>query len=275
MSRFAWILVNCLVFVPAVFGQFLMLDSWVQSLSVATNSVVSLPLATQHVESDSLVVRKCIVGTSSAQLVGDVLLLDDDAEPRLVNVGYLTLTGSFTASSIIADDDDRRLVAVDKINEHEWLIRGTGRVIVVATLATQEPFGIEQRRFDVVIPGVNPEPEPTPEPDVPTPTPDVPDDQFDDLGKRVAALASGLPHLAEVSENYVSFSNKLESSVEVVELARQMVEERSRIVANDLDKWGPVLTLVAEDFAMRRPNMLRGDVVAHWRVIAAGLEAAR
>jgi hypothetical protein len=230
------------------------------------------PVILQDDSADSLVVRRCIVGAESAQSVGDVLLLADDSEPKIANVGYLTLTGGFTASSVIADDDDRRLVETRKVNEHEWLIVGTGRVLVVATLATKEPFGIEHRRFEIVIPGVDPEPEPdVPDPDVPGPDPDVPEDRFNNLGQRVAEASSGLPKRAEVAANYLAFATKLEGSVEAAELSQQMVDERTRILGSDLTKWQPVLTLISEDFTTRRPSMLRRDVVEHWRAVAAGL----
>lgn len=138
-------------------------------------------------DSDQIGVRRCLVGVGDFQEVDGLLLVDKDAQPTLANVGHLTLTGQFDTASVLADDSNREPVPVSKVGDREWLIKGSGRVIVVATLATREPFGIEQRRYDITIPSLSVEPvDPDiPDPIVPEPSPPSAPSPFEGEGIRI------------------------------------------------------------------------------------------
>lgn len=135
-------------------------------------------------DSDQISVRRCLVGVGDFSEVDGLLLVAEDATPSLANVGHLRLTGQFDTASVLADDTERNPVPVSKVSDREWLIKGSGHVVVVATLATREPFGIEQRRYSITIPSLNPDvepddPEPIDPPEPATPSP------FDGDGIRV------------------------------------------------------------------------------------------
>lgn len=222
-------------------------------------------------DGDEVTVRKALVGLGDYQAVGGMLLVAEDAEPKLTNVGHIKLAGAFDTASLIADDTNRELVPVQKISDAEWLIIGHGRVIVVATLATREPFGIEQRRFDFTIGKPAPVDPVEPEP-VDPPSPMVPEDRFDNIGQRIAAVASGLKFKKEVAANYRLHADKLVESVEASEISQRMVAARAEIIKDVAGEWRPVLDLIKDDFAPRVPDMLRNDVVDYWRAAANGLD---
>lgn len=221
-------------------------------------------------------VQKAIVGVGKFTDVDGLLLLNEDAKPTLANVGVLRLPGQFDAASVIAEDVQRKQVPAKKVSEREWLILGTGQVIVYATLGTKEPFTLTTQRYDVSIPSLKPEPPPKPDPDKPVdpdkPTPTVPEDRFDNIGRRVSAAASGLALRKEVAANYRQFAEQLKGSIEVAEISRAMVAKRDVILKDAKTDWMPVLTLVLNDFTARRPEMVRADVVDHWLAIANGLD---
>ena len=225
-------------------------------------------------------VKKALLNVGSFVEVDGLLLLDGASKPEMANIGFLTLPGKFDASTIIAEDMQRNQVSVTKVTEQEWLIKGTGRIIVAATLGTKEPFTLESKRYDVFIPALGPD-GPKPEPDKPVdpdkpepkpPTPNVPEDRFGNIGQRVAALAGNLPLKKEVAANYRQFAESLKGSIEVVDVSRAMVAKRDAILKDVKSEWIQVMTLVLNDFNARRPEMVRADVVDHWLAIANGLD---
>lgn len=252
------------------------------ALSAATSfaqETQPIPLTSSIVREEipGFEVKKAIINVGSFMEVDGMLLLDAASKPEMANIGFLQLPGKFDASTIIAEDMQRNQVAVTKVSEQEWLIKGTGRIIIAATLGTKEPFTLESKRYDVFIPALAPEPKPDDpvdpdEPDEPGPDPSVPDDRFGNLGQQVNKLASNLPLRKEVASNYRQFAEQLKGSIEAADISRAMIAKRDAILKDVRSQWMPVLTLVANDFTARRPDMVRADVVDHWLAIANGLD---
>lgn len=230
--------------------------------------------ADDELAEDVFTVRRALSGLGAYQTVGDMLLLSEDAAPKQVLVGHLVLSGDFGAASLMAETFTKReVVPVQKVRESEWLIKGTGRVIVLALLSSDNPLRSEIRRFDVTIGTPEPDPVDPVDPVKPVdPVVPVPTDRFDNLGQRVAAAAAGLPLRKEVAANYRKYADQLEGSVEAQEISLAMVEARDAIIKTDKLQWQPVLQIIIEDFTKRRPDMLRNDVVDHWRATANGLD---
>lgn len=145
-------------------------ESLPQSISIPAASVAELS------DSDQFTVKRALTGLGSYKQVGGILLIDSDATPAVANVGYLKLSGKFSTASIMVDDFSRNPIATEKVSDSEWLVKGSGRVLIVATVITENPLAIEQRRFDVMIPALKPDPKPDvdPEPDEPLPPPVTP-----------------------------------------------------------------------------------------------------
>ena len=244
------------------------------SLTVAQETL-PIPLTSSIVREEipGFAVKKAIVNVGSFMEVDGMLLLDEASKPEMANVGYLKLPGKFDASTIIAEDMQRNQVKVTKVNEQEWLIKGTGRIIIAATLGTKEPFTLESKRYDVFIPALRPDPDKPVDPIDPVdPDKPVPEDRFGNIGQRVNALAANLVLKKEVAANYRQFAEKLKGSIEVVEISRGMIEKRDLILKDVKAEWSPVLTLVLNDFNARRPELVRADVVQHWQAVANGLD---
>ena len=246
-----------------------------------TQDTVPLPLA-EVIRGDEPVaapfkVQKAIVNVGKFVDVDGVLLLDETASPELANVGVLQLAGTFDDASVIAEDMQRKQVPAKKVTAKEWLILGSGQIIIYATLGTKEPFSLTTQRYDVFVPSLRPDPKPDPDkpvdPDKPIPpTPTVPEDRFDNLGQRIATLAASLPLKKEVAANYRQFAEQLKGSIEVAEMSRAMVDKRDTILKDVRSEWSQVLTVILNDFTARRPDMVRADVVEHWLAIANGLD---
>ena len=246
----------------------------------ATFETLPLPVAQSVLEpaTPGFVIKKAITNVGQFTQVGPMLLVDESASPELANVGYLSLPGTVDASTVVAEDVNRNPVDVTKIDESRWLVLGTGRIIIMATIATKEPFSLSSLRYDVVIPKLS-GPDPKPEPDVPepdVPEPNVPADRFDNLGQRVSALCVSIP-LAErkvIADIYRTAADKLSVSVEASAISKNMTTARDTAIAASSNKalWQPVLALISSDFTSRRADMVREDVVAHWSAIASGLD---
>jgi len=248
----------------------------------ATQDTIPLPLA-EVIRGDEPVVspfkvQKAIVNVGKFVEVDGVLLLDETASPELANVGVLQLAGTFDSASVIAEDVQRNQVPAKKVTDREWLLLGSGQIFVYATMATKEPFAITTQRYNVFVPSLKPDP-PKPDPDKPVdpdkpipPTPTVPEDRFDNLGQRIATLATSLPLKKEVAANYRQFAEQLKGSIEVAEMSRAMVDKRDTILKDVRSEWSQVLTVILNDFTARRPDMVRADVVEHWLAIANGLD---
>lgn len=251
------------------------------SATTFAQETLPIPLTSSIVREEipGFQVKKAIINVGKFEEVDGLLLLDAASKPEMANIGYLQLPGKFDASTIIAEDMQRNQVQVTKVTEQEWLIKGTGRIIIAATLGTKEPFTLESKRYDVFIPALGPD-KPIPDPDkpvdpdkpTPNPNPVVPEDRFGNLGQRVSAAAANLPLKKEVADNYRQFAEQLKGSIEVAEVSRAMIAKRDTIVTLARSQWMPVLTLVANDFNARRPEMVRADVVEHWLAIANGLD---
>jgi hypothetical protein len=187
MRNWNWLILASLLAVPCRSQESLPTPAPTLPQSVLVQSTESLTLG----DSDQFTVKRALTGLGSYKQVGGILLIDTDAVPAVANVGYLKLSGKFSTASIMADDFSRNPIATEKVSDSEWLVKGSGRVLIVATVITENPLAIEQRRFDVVIPALKPDPKPEPDvepkPDEPKPHPVTPS-PFSGDGVRVLVV---------------------------------------------------------------------------------------
>lgn len=123
-------------------------------------------------------------------------------------------------------------------------------------------------------PGPGPEPEPEPEPQ---PTPDVPDDQFDNLGQRVAKWAEGLPNRLEVASTYRVTAKLLRTDPQqtVNTAAAYLTDQQSKIPS--IEQYNELKRNTSADLQQRWGNApLSKGVLADWMdAVATGLEAGQ
>lgn len=148
------------------------------------------------------------------------------------------------------------------------VIAGNGRYQVeVICSDPQLGIAIEQSVIEI---GDQPGPEPEP----PGPSPNVPDDEFDNIGQRVASWSSGLPKRQQLGAIYADVAGKLEGGqLPTIDAASsELVKQRDALLtADELAKWRPFGVKLEEDFGKRWP-MPRQTLVDYWRAVSRGLK---
>lgn len=121
-----------------------------------------------------------------------------------------------------------------------------------------------------------PDPEPDPDnPDPPGPDPDVPDDEFDNIGQRVAEWSKGLPKRTEVGALYLSVATELAAGeiVSINDASKKLVEGTREILSTEeVDKWKPFAAELQKDLNDRWP-LQRQLYVEYIKAVAKGLGA--
>ena len=223
-----------------------------------------------QVQSSSVTTEYILSGVNSYDIVQDVIVIPADSQPGKKAVGVLTLDGTFDSVSVLAEDSKREPVTVRPKAINEFFIYAVGKVYVYATTATKEPFSVVTERFVIEIgnPDVPDDPD---DPDVPTPT--VPDDQFDNLGQRVAKWAAGLPKQKEVAAVYLAHVNLLltDPSYTINSISLSLKTALYQIA--EYPQYVNVIKNVQADLMQRwdRQPLNRVEFAAYYQAIAAGL----
>jgi hypothetical protein len=235
-------------------------------LAVASCAIAQISTIDATVEK-----AKAITGIASPRVVGDVILVDEDAKPVVSSVAILRVSTKAKFVKIKARRSLFDLGVVTKIGENEWMLVGSGRYAVEIT--TFDPLvGIDETVVEVVLGDPEPEPEPpAPEPDVPTPGP-VPPDAFNNIGQRVAKVTAGLPKRVEVAGVYRFGAKQLrEEPLTTVNSAFDRVfAERAALLGGDFEKYKPFVDLIGTDIKQRWP-MSRGVVADYFDAVSVGL----
>ncbi len=124
--------------------------------------------------------------------------------------------------------------------------------------------------------GPNPPPGPGPTP-VPPPTPSpVPEDNYGNVGQRVAAWATGLPKKTEVAQVYKNVANDLNHTpiTTINSATAKLVSERDALLGDDLAKWKPVFAKLQDDLTSRWP-MSKGTYAEYLLAISRGMDGAK
>lgn len=111
-----------------------------------------------------------------------------------------------------------------------------------------------------------PEPEPQPEP--------IPDDRFNNIGKRVADWTKGLPKAPDVATIYEKYSKLALSNqfYSVKDMQNALIAEREALLGNDRAAWSDFVARLTTDYtAQRALSMDRTDLSEYWAAIAKGL----
>lgn len=238
-----------------------------------------IPAATSAARADDvdqLVVKRCVLELGSYRDINGLLLIDEKANPTIANVGQLLLVGDFETSSVIADDLARVPVPVEKVSEREWLIKGKGRVFVLAILTGKTS---ELRRYEITIDSLKPGPGPdpvVPGPDPVTPDP-VPTDAFDNIGQRVFGWAQGIPGARKAAPMYARASELLaaDQTQTIDSVSLYLVAELSKLV--EFEDLLSVRKNINADLQQRWAiNPLPRDVLAdYYKAISIGLGASQ
>jgi len=225
------------------------------------------PVGDDQVEAIKVVTN---LGDGYQDLGDGVIILGENGDPKEEWIGRLRLDGDFDTASIIVDDEDRTPIRFEKRSKSEFLILGTGRVYILATLVTQEPLNIEQRQFVLEIPeGDGPGPGPGPDPG-PDPLP-VPDDAFDNIGKRVAEWTAGLNNREAIGRAFLETAEFARSTPSAtINGVQQVLADKLASVPEYSDQYDTFRLNLSTDLQQRWP-LRRGVLADYYDAVAAGL----
>ena len=223
-------------------------------------------------------IRQAIAGIGDARTAGGFVLLPEGAQPRIGPAAHITYHGADGwALAVKASDLKREPVAVAELAAGEYLVIGSGRVIVEAFAVnwTDQQMQLIETAVDIGVPEPEPDPEPDPGPD-PDPVPDdIPPDPFDNIGQRVAAWATGLPGRDDFAG--------------VFEWAAAQLRSDPRVTVNDVQadlsaafsgsphaaEWQAFRAKLNEDIGKRYADgtlRVRGVLAEYYAAVAVGLK---
>jgi hypothetical protein len=249
--------------------------AWVASTMLAVSAFADINVEVTK--------TKVLTGLQNPQVLQGIIMFEDaESEPRFSSAAKLKVTTEAKFVKVKARKTLFENGEVLKLSETDYVLVGSGKYAVEITTFDPET-GIDEKTVsvdlggDVVPPGPTP-PGPTPPgPTPPGPTPDIPSDQFNDLGKRVAATTLGFPLKQEVAKIYKEGAKELREnqSVTVNGVFDFVMNKRlNTIGASNVDKWKPFVDLLSADLRPRWP-MARLTVAEYLDTIALGLERSQ
>jgi hypothetical protein len=227
----------------------------------------------------SYTIRKTIVGAVNAEILpGGRILIDDDSK----------IAGSVVAEVRATSKNPYKFEAMKSLTEYATLIPLPDRVLEGVTtkrfLLTGEGFFVFKatsrtddldRSIEITIGKPEPIP-PLPIPPGPDPQPNVPKDDFDNIGQRVAGWASGLPKTKEVSAVYAKYAKELRTNpaMQITQAFSQASAERIALLGADSTRYNDVTDKINADIKARGA-MSKGVVADYFTALAAGYAGAK
>jgi hypothetical protein len=233
----------------------------------------------------SVVKTNVLSGVKSPEVISNYVLFDSvDSKPKFESAAKISIDTKAKFVKVKARKTLFESADVVKLKEHEFLLVGSGKYALEVTTFDPE-LGIDEKTVSIELsPSPNPEPGPGPGPNPPDPTPpepgptpDIPSDQFNDLGKRVATTTLGFPLKSEVAKVYREGAKELREnpSVTVNSVFDFVFDKRVNVLgASNIDKWKPFVDLLNADLRPRWP-MARLVVAEYLDTIALGLERSQ
>lgn len=162
-----------------------------------------------------------------------------------------------------------KTAVVKKYSPDSYIVSTPGKHEVEIMVIGLDPLFIEEITTTVI----NGEPIP-PEP-IPLPVPPVPEDEFDNIGQRVAEWSAGIAGAKKAASVYRTTANLLSSD------PTQTINSASAYLVDELKKlpeynnFTQVRSNINADLTQRwdRGPMSRGTLADYYNAIAAGLEA--
>lgn len=218
-------------------------------------------------------------GIDGFSVVGPTIIVPEGAKPKVEPCGVVVITCTASQVTVKASNSKREPVRVESVKSddgesRQYLILGTGTVwvdVVCIDFETQF-FDISQLVLNIGEPSP-PDPEPEPDnPDPPGPDPEVPDDVFDNIARRVAAKASGLPSNKAMCDAYRNASATLRNnpSVTIPEVAGSLSVVLKGIP--NYQEYSGAIELINSDTAQRWP-MTSAVLADYWGLVADGFKA--
>lgn len=227
-------------------------------------------------------VRRAVTIESAGpvELVGNVVLTDNEAKPVVSEVGIVTLRHNYRWIDVTARKTLQEFAQLTPLNTSEegvsrWILSGEPGEYVVEAVAFDSELGIKRATGTVVLLPILP-PKP---PDPPVPTPVLPSD-FDGIAVKVLQKASGMDGAKAIASVYKRWSQKIMEDPSLTVggagplMAQEVASITSQLPAASRDKWTGVAELINSETRNRWP-MPKAVLSQFWSCIAAGMEASR
>lgn len=200
---------------------------------------------------------------------GANLLVDENAKYTTRSAGVVDIESEASIVSVRAYTEG--LIKVDTVkrqldtpNKYSYFIFASGKVLIEITCIDFDKKIYEERQATLVI--GPPEPPPPPPP---PPPPDVPEDEFDNIGQRVAEWCAGLTGNEKVGLVYKAWADKLANDPSLtIGTASKGLEQDLSIFPSHRE----VLAKVKSDTMSRWANIVSSKQLTanYWDAISKG-----
>ena len=211
-----------------------------------------------------------MTGIKNPRYTSNFILFENTDSPLAVSpAALITLQTDAKFSRVKARTSLFESVEVPKLSETEYLLVGPGKFAVEVTTFDPEK-GIDEKIITVELGDIlppSPPPGPSPGPNV------VPDDQFNNLGKRVREWSKDLPKRKELAVLYKDTAKSLTENpiMTINDATNSIVDARAKLLGTDLNRYSTFLENLNADLRSRWP-LTRGDMALYMQAVAAGLE---
>ena len=154
-------------------------------------------------------------GVEGLRVIGDIPLIPAAATLTQSPVALVEIETQAKNITVEVTDQKRLPVQFQQVDADTVLLSEPGRVWVDVTALDFEA-NIYARRTIVVEVGDAPEPDEPDDPDPHPVPPDVPDDEFDNIGKRVAGWTEGLQANEQFGKLYLKYADVLRATPSTV-----------------------------------------------------------
>lgn len=208
-----------------------------------------------------------LYGLVNPRTVQTFILFDQEgSEPEFAPAAIIQVKTNSKFVRVKARKNLFEGVNVTKLNDTDYLLLGEGKYAVEVTTFDPE-LGIDERILTVEL-GPS-EPKPTPGP---SPSP-IPDDEFNNLGKRVFDWSKDLPKRKELASIYRNVAKALTENpvITINDATTILSNDRSKLLGSELTKYSNFIENTNADLRSRWP-LSKGEFAKYLITIAVGLE---
>ena len=187
--------------------------------------------------------------------------------------GLLDVVTEASDVKVVAFGTGLKPVELTKLADRQWSWTAPGTTVFIVTATDWDKRINETSIVTAELESAPPGPGPGPGPD-PVPNPTVPDDRFENIGKRVASWATGLPKRKEVAAVYRNAAKRLRTDLAAtVNIVTSEIEsQRTVILTGSADSYAKLIANLNDDVKKRWP-LTKRDLSDYCEAIAAGLES--
>lgn len=212
-----------------------------------------------------------MTGLVNPKLVDNLLLYDSESSSvKVSSAAYIKVTSDYKFTRVRARQTLFESGQISKLSDTEYLLVGSGK-FAIEVIAFDPEKGIDEKLVPVDLEDFpSPEPDPGPQP---TPSP-IPDDEFNNLGKRVFSLAKDLPKRKELAKLYEEAAKTLTDDPKstINSVASVLVDKRIQLLDRDATTYSSLIDFLNNETKSRWP-MTRTQFSKFLQVIALALKA--